>query len=83
MATIDLRQWADFAGVPLFDLGHVVGAAWAHAEELHGQTQRQEKRLRFCPDVEIVLGIQHAAAGQRLVLSRLEEIRRVLRQGVE
>jgi len=82
MAVVDLGKWADFAGVPLLDLGHVVGTAWANAEELHGQTRRQEERLRFCPDLDILLGVQHAAAGQRLVLSRLEEIRRIVRQEV-
>jgi len=82
MPAVNLKEWADFAGVPLFDLGHVMGAAWANAEELDGQTRRQEERLRFCPDVDVLLGIQHAAAGQRIVLSRLEEIRRILRQEV-
>ena len=82
MAAVSLRDWANFAGVPLFDLGHVMGAAWANAEELHGQARRQEERLRNCPDLDVLIGIQHAAAGQRLVLARLEEIRRVVRQEV-
>ncbi len=82
MAAVDLKKWAEFAGVSLSDLGQVMGAAWANAEELHGQTRRQEERLRFCPDVDVLLGIQHAAAGQRLVLSRLEEIRRIVSQEV-
>lgn len=82
MAVVILREWADFAGVPLGELSHVVGAAWANAEELHQLASRQEGRLRACPDLDVLLGIQHTVAGQGLVLSRLAEIRRLVRQEV-
>ena len=82
MTAVDLKQWAGFAGVPLLDLAHVMDAVCANAAELHAHTKRQEERLRLCPDVDVLLGIQHAAAGQRLVLSRLEEIHRIVRQEV-
>ena len=58
------------------------GPVCATAAELHAHTKRQEERLRLCPDVDVLLGVQHAAAGQRLVLSRLEEIHRIVRQEV-
>jgi len=79
MAPIDLREWAASTGLSLFDLGLAFGAAEATADGLSAQLGRQEERFRNAPDVDLLLGVQHAVAGQRIVLARLTEIRTLWR----
>ncbi len=81
MAPIDLQEWAASTGLSLFDLGLALGAE-ATADGLNAQLGRQEERFRNAPDVDLLLGVQHAVAGQRIVLARLTEIRTLWRQEV-
>ncbi len=82
MAPIDLRERTSSTGLSLFDLGLALGTAEATADGLNAQLSRQEERFRNAPDVDLLLGVQHDVAGQRVVLARMAEIRNLWRQEV-
>ncbi len=82
MAPIDLQEWAASTGLSLFDLGLALGAVEATADGLNAQLGQQEERFGNAPDVDLLLGVQYAVAGQRILLARLTEIRTLWRQEV-
>lgn len=73
MAEVSLREWADLAGVSLFDVGLSMGRNLALATQLHELLLQQEQRLITFPDIDIQSGIQHALTGQALVLTSLNQ----------
>lgn len=82
MAEVSLREWADLAGVSLFEVGLSMGRNLALATQLNELLLEHEQRLATFPDIGIQSGIQHALTGQALVLTRLNQFLQAIGTGV-
>lgn len=82
MAAVDLAAWSRCLDVPELDICHAMGATWANAEELYHLARRQQARLQDCPDTELVDAVGALERAQCLVLTRLDELRQVVRPEV-
>ena len=82
MTVVDLAAWSRCLDVPEFEVGHVMGATWANAEELYHLARRQQTRLADCPDSELVDAVGALELAQCVVLTRLDELRQAVRRDV-